>query len=392
MKFPTGTILTISAALLIAILTAHSAQAQIYSVLYTFELGPDAIGPYAGVIRDSNGNLYGTTGGGGTAGAGTVYKLNTANRETVLYSFQPEPDGSGPAAIVPGPRGSVFGNTYYGGTYGFGTVYELSGAGERRLHNFTAGADGAYPQSPVVLDAQGNLYGAAFSYGGPSAGGTVFRINKTGQFSVLHTFMGGTDGSRPAAGLILDGAGNLYGTTEGGGNYGVGTVFMVNSNTGEETVLYSFKGGSDGENPYAPLILDTEGNFYGTTAYGGNAANGGIVFKLSKSGEETVLHRFTGRFGDGYNPMAGLARDSRGNLYGTTYYGGAYGAGTVFKLDLMGNETVLYSFTGGGDGGLPIAGLILDSEENLYGTTPDGGDLSCGFENEGCGVVFKLAQ
>jgi uncharacterized repeat protein (TIGR03803 family) len=383
--------LVVGAVFAIVILAAQSAHAQSYSVLYTFNLGLYGSGPYWGVVLDSEGNLYGTTSGGGPAERGLVFELSATDNATELYGFTAA-DGAGPASLIRDPDGTFFGNTYYGG-YGLGTVYELSGTGvETVLHGFKGESDGAYPQSPLVQDPKGNLYGTAFSYGGPTAAGTIFKISNTGRFSVLYTFTGGADGNRPSAGLTRDSKGNFYGTTAGGGARGVGAVFELNS-SGQESVLYSFKGGSDGENPAAPLIRDAESNLYGTTEYGGGTGSlgCGIVFRISKAGNETVLHRFTGTT-DGCNPTAGLVADANRNLYGTTQFGGAFGNGSIFKISVTGEETILYSFTGGTDGGLPLAGLIQDAAGNLYGTTQYGGYASCGSvaDTSGCGVVFKL--
>ncbi|MGA8491482.1 MAG: choice-of-anchor tandem repeat GloVer-containing protein [Terriglobales bacterium] len=213
-------------------------------------------------------------------------------------------------------------------------------------------------------------------------------MSKLGKLKLLHSFGAGSDGARPRAGVIQDAKGNLYGTTEGGGVHGVGTVFKL-SPAGKETVLYSFTGGADGENPYAGVIQDAKGDLYGTS-YDGGVSNGGTVFKLRKTGKITVLYSFTGSNGDGYSPNAGVIQDADGNLYGTTYYGGAFGVGTVFKLSKTGKETVLHSFTCGADGCNPPAGVIQDAKGHLYGTAEYGGDSSCGGENSGCGVVFEL--
>ena len=209
-------------------------------------------------------------------------------------------------------------------------------------------------------------------------------------FTVLYSFTGGADGANPQAGLIRDQAGNLYGTA----SY---TVFKVDR-AGNETVLYSFAGIPD---VAAGLVEDSEGNLYGATGAGGdlncNAPNGcGTVFKLDSAGKLTVLYTFTGDT-DGMGPHATLVRDSSGNLYGTTTDGGdpncqaPYGCGTVFKLDKTGKEKVLFRFTGGADGALPSA-LFRDEEDNLFGTTTYGGDLSCVLYQyiPGCGTVFKL--
>jgi uncharacterized repeat protein (TIGR03803 family) len=321
-------------------------------VLYSFTGGADGGQPFAGVIRDSAGNLSGTTSGGGT-GYGVVYKLDVASgQETVLYSF-------------------------------------------------TGGADGASPETGVIRDSAGNLYGT--TNGGGTDYGVVYKLDvASGQETVLYSFTGGTDGSNPYAGVIRDSDGNLYGTTSGGGSgegsAGYGVVFKVNS-AGQETVLYSFTGGADGGDPIAGLILDSAGNLYGTTSEGGNIVTCpvsifspggcGVVYKVDTAGQETVLYSFTGGTDGGF-PDAGVIRDSAGNLYGTTYGGGDLsgcfggGCGVVFEVDPAGQETVLYTFTGGTDGGHPYAGVILDLAGNLYGTASSGGADSGG-------VVFKLA-
>ncbi len=264
----------------------------------------------------------------------------------------------------------------------------------------------------LVQDEKGDLYGATEAggdlsctgyYGEPGCG-TVFKPDPTGKETTLYTFTGGADGQNPWAGQVRDPEGNLYGTTFAAGDLsgcgfggGCGGVFKVDR-TGKFTVLYSFTG-EDGGFPVASLIRDAEGNLYGTTSGGGdvfcNAPYGcGAVFKLDRAGEETVLYRFTDG-ADGGFPNAGLVRDKAGNLYGTTVLGGdlsgcgGFGCGVVFKLDPAGNETVLYSFTGGADGGLLQSGLLRGKEGNLYGTTLIGGDLS-GCFGSGCGVVFKL--
>ena len=198
---------------------------------------------------------------------------------------------------------------------------------------------------------------------------------------VIYSFAGGSDGADPLAGLVRDAASNLYGTTYAGGDYGSGTVFKLDT-TGKEAVLHSFSGGPDGGYPYAGLILDAAGNLYGTADSGGSSG-GGIVFKISSAGKETVLHSFKGGK-DGEYPYASVIRDAVGNLYGTTYGGGASGWGTVFEIDPTGKETVLYSFAGAADGASPEGGLVQDTAGHLYGTTKYGGAL-------GAGTVFELS-
>jgi uncharacterized repeat protein (TIGR03803 family) len=306
--------------------------------------------------------------------------------ETVLHSFIPYPQGANPYAnVCLGPGGKLYGTTYGGGAAGAGVVFRLNNAGhEAVLHSFTGGgADGRNPYASVICDSAGNLYGTTVN-GGAAGLGTVFRVDGAGHETVLYSFTGGADGGNPLGGLIQDSAGNLYGTTSDFNCCGsaAGAVFKLDKK-GHATVLYSFTGGNDGGYPTGGLIQDSAGNLYSTTE-GGGTYGWGVVFKLDTQGNETVLYNFTGG-NDGGNPDEGVIMDSAGNLYGTTQYGGmgCFFCGVVFKLDTQGNETVLYNFTGGNDGGYPFAGVIMDSAGNLYGTTLFGGSV-------GRGVVYKV--
>jgi uncharacterized repeat protein (TIGR03803 family) len=341
-------------------------------VLHNFQNPPKGANPYAGVLRDPAGNLYGTTLYGGSWGAGVVYKVNAAGQQTVPYNFTAGTDGGYPyAGVIRDSDGNLYGTALnYGitasGATAFGVVYKLDATGhETVLYGFTGGADGAYPTAGVISDSDGNLYGTT-SGGGAANAGVVFKLDTTGQETVLHSFTGGADGGYPQASVFRDAAGNLYGTTAGGGTGGAGVVFKLDT-AGKETVLCSFSGGANGGTPEAGVIRDAAGNLYGATNTGGSA-NAGVVFQLDAVGQATVLHSFTGG-ADGADPYAGVIRDSAGNLYGTTAYGGTAGAGVVFKLDPTGQETVLHSFTGGADGAYPFAGVIRDADGNLYGTT-----------------------
>jgi len=373
----------------------------------------DAEQPWGGVARDAAGNLYGTATAGGKYGAGAVYELDKSGTETVLYSFKGTGgDGAVPSAgVVLDGAGNLYGTTNVGGNNGCnagngcGTVFKLAptktGWKETVLYRFKGtGGDGGDPNDAgVVLDAAGNLYGA--TNGGGRGGcaqndgcGTVYKValTKTGwKETVLHRFKGtGGDGFEPNSGVVLDGEGNLYGTTVYGGGSNYGTVYELDK-SGTETVLYSFKGtGGDGAYPNGSVIRDAAGNLYGTTIEGGGYGNG-TVFKLGKSGNETVLYRFTGG-ADGAQPVNSLVRDVKGNLYGSTFYGGDFacndlGCGVVFKVSTKGTETVLHTFTGkaGDDGAIPVClpALILDAAGNLYGTTYLG-------SANGEGTVFKL--
>ena len=352
-----------------------------YTVLYTFTGGADGAYPN-GLIQDPQGNLYGTTSGGGADGSGVVFKLDRRGNETVLYSFTGNADGGYPyAGVIRDWLGNLYGTTAYGGAAGSGVVFKLDRRGnETVLYSFTGGADGGYPYAGVIEDWAGNLYGTAAS-GGTAGAGVTFKVDQRGNETVLHSFTDGSDGGYPYAGLIEDWAGNLYGTAAFGGTAGAGVLFKIDP-AGHQTVMYSFPG-TDGSNPLPGVIQDSTGNLYGTTT-GGGSANAGAVYKIDPTGHETLLYSFTGGV-DGGNPQAGLIQDSAGYFYGTAETGGADGKGTIYKLDGSGHQTVLYSFTGGADGAYPLSGLTQDAAGNFYGTTINGG--SAGF-----GVVFKLDQ
>jgi uncharacterized repeat protein (TIGR03803 family) len=260
------------------------------TVLFNFTAGADGSKPFGTLVRDAAGNLYGTTyEGGGTGcasfGCGTVFKLDPSGHETVLYRFTGGADGRNPyAGLVRDPAGNLYGTTYYGGSSnncspGCGTVFKLDTTGaETVLHSFTGAPDGNWPLARLIRDAAGNLYGTTHQ-GGAFLWGTVFKLDTTGTETVLHSFQGNPDGGSPVAGLIRDAAGNLYGTTLYGGAVGKGIVFKLDP-TGKETVLHTFTGAA-GEWPTAGLIRDTAGNIYGTTPYGGRGF-AGEVFKLSR--------------------------------------------------------------------------------------------------------------
>ncbi|MFZ0283800.1 MAG: choice-of-anchor tandem repeat GloVer-containing protein, partial [Terriglobales bacterium] len=343
------------------------------------------------LVRDGQGNLYGTTSSGGAGlfgcpqACGTVFKLDTAGNETVLHSFgETGRDGQVPyyGYLVRDGAGNLYGTTSYGGAHGAGTIFRVSASGKEVVFSFS-GANGGFPFAGLVADAAGNFYGTTYVRGSgcpPYGCGTVFEVTSKGKETVLHSFMGAPDGDNPFADLVLDSAGNLYGTTATGG-FGAGTVFKLDP-SGAETVLYSFTGGPDGGLPFAGLVRDSAGNLYGTTLIGGTSGVG-TVFKLDSTGMETVLYNFCSQSGcaDGSQPYASLVRDSAGNLYGTTYGGGSNDGGTVFRLDKTGKETVLHSFcslSGCADGGFPYAGLVGDSSGNLYGTTSNFGAYAWG--------------
>ena len=325
-------------------------------LLHSFGSDGDGQQPWAGLIFDAAGNLYGTT--LGLDGAAFELMPNGGHQwtETALYRF-----------------------------------------------GFNGGPDGQQPWASLVFDASGNLYGTT-GEGGSFYVGTAFELTPNGSGSwtetQIYSFGNGSDGTTPVAGMIFDASGNLYGTTSAGGTYGFGTVFELTPNgsgSWTETVLYNFGPAPDGQEPLAGLVFDAAGNLYGTTEQGGNLGfpcgtyGCGTVFELTPNGSggwtETILHRF-GYGTDGLQPLYGsLIFDAAGNLYGTTREGGTYSTGTVFELMPNGDgswtETVLYSFGNGMDGFYPFGSLTFDAAGNLYGTTDAGGTYDLG-------TVFEL--
>jgi uncharacterized repeat protein (TIGR03803 family) len=321
--------------------------------------------------------IYGTTYQGGASLVGEVFELSPNGTETLLHSFSTSNDGYWPFAGVTRSSGIVYGTTYYGGmggcTQGCGTVFKISKGVEAIFHSFAGGTtDGCNPNGGVLVHG-GNLYGTTGGCGAYGFG-TVWKLTSKGVETILHHFAGGTtDGANPEFGnLIVDSAGNLYGVTNSGGSANAGTVFMIDS-SGNETILYSFAGQpNDGGDPNGTLVRDSSGNLYGVTSYGGTT-NNGTVWKLSASGVETVLHNFNGGADDGAFPLAGVVRAS-GNLYGVAYYGGINGAGVIWKLTNKEVFSVLHSFDCATDGCCPIGGVVRDSNGNLYGTAYYGGN------------------
>ena len=362
------------------------AQAQTLTTLYSFSGGSDGGHPYGSLIADGSGALYSTT----FEDLGTVFKLTPPPptggpwTKSVLHSFTGNPDGQAPfSALIADASGTLYGTTPGGGTTPAGTVYK--GQPPAAL---TADPSGALYGPAPYGGASGN--GVVFKLTPPTATGGAWTE------TVLYSFSGGTDGTSPNGSLIADASGALYGTTTSGGTGSSGTVFKLTppTTTGgawTETVLYTFTGSPDGASPFVGLIADASGALYGATYNGGTSGNG-TVFKLTPptttggAWTETVLYSFSGS--DGANPRGSLIADAEGAHYGTTFLGGAGSSGTVFKLTPPATtggawtETVLYSFTGGSDGANPPAALIADTSGALYGTTNSGGG--------GYGTVFKL--
>lgn len=326
-----------------------------------------------------------------------VIRVAVASAQTptynIVYSFNGTPDGAGPTAtLIHDAAGNFYGTTYAGGANGFGSVFKIDNSGQETvLYNFTGGSDGANPLAPLRFGPNGGLFGTASAGGtGPCGGGcgVVFELDSSGNETVLYSFQGGVDGLTPEGAIVLDGAGNIYGSTAGGGTFGVGNVFKLDS-AGNETNLVNFTG-TNGSGP-SGLIRDQAGNLYGTAATGGSGAGCiggcGVIFKVDASGHQTILYNFAGT-NDGAFPLASLVRDSVGNLYGTTFDAGRFGFGTVFRLNSQGNFRTLYSFHGAADGANSGAELLRDQQGDLYGTTESGGTGSC---SGGCGVVFKVS-
>jgi uncharacterized repeat protein (TIGR03803 family) len=347
-----GTRNLVSALALALFVPVAAAHASTFKVLYSFANAGDGGNPCCGdLVLDNSGNLDGTA--LLPLGVGAVFKLDPRGNETVLYYF---PGGSG----------------------------------------------GAEPLD-LVMDKKSNLWGTTL--GGGIGGGVIFKINSMDREKLIHTFEGSpNDGCGAEGAMVIGGGGNFYGTTFGCGKYDYGTVFTL-APDGSESLVYSFKGGRDGLYPGAGLIIDAQGNLYGTTDYGGKivaCTNGfggcGTVFELTPNGTKTVLYKFKGPPGDGYVPAGNVIMDASGTLYGTTVYGGRagcvanLGCGVVFKLAPDGSETVLHFFKGGrSDGANPYAGLVADAAGNLFGTTQYGGGGSSCNGAIGCGTVFEIA-
>ena len=355
------------------------ACASNFTLLHSFAgASSDGADPYHILIQAGDGNFYGSTLSGGSSNGGSIYEITPSGTESLFYSFAGMPW----AGLMQGSDGNFYGTTASGGTSGHGTVFKLTPGGTGTvLYSFPAGS--SEPYCGLIQGSDGNFYGTTGA-NGTSDDGTVFKITPGGTESVLHVFpKTGTDGEIPYAGLIQGSDGNFYGTTYFGGSHGFGTVFKVTPG-GTEAVLYSFAGGSDGEHPYAGVIQGSDGNFYGTTYQGGTSGYG-TVFKVTPGGTETVLYSFAGGSSDGANPEAGLTQGSDGNFYGNTYLGGADNLGTVFELTPGGTETVLHAFAGGvSDGANPSANLVQSSDGTLYGSTGAGG-------TGGDGTFFEVA-
>ena len=388
-----------------------SQQAQTEIVLYNFCPWPysctDGCSPQGNLTSDGAGNFYGTTTEGGQGG-GTVFELSPNGsggwNETVLYSPGQAGGGGGDlnSDVIFDSVGNLYGTTWGGGAYGNGYVFELSPVGgswaETVVYSFTGGADGGWPVSGLILDPAGNLYGTT-GWGGAEGSGTVFELSPSGGGWTEQVIYSMQLAGSTCGGVTMDAVGNLFGLGDGG----VFELSPSGSGSWNSTTLHTFTGPpKDGWGGYCgPLVLDKAGNLYGTTVAGG-AKDWGMVYRLSpiKKGKnkgqwkERILHSFkSGKGGkDGNTPVAGVVLDAAGNIYGTTSLGGRYGDGTVFELMApvgagVYKERILWSFNGT-DGNQPQGSLLLDSAGNLYGTTYVGGIVNG--RVDGAGVVFEV--
>jgi uncharacterized repeat protein (TIGR03803 family) len=344
--------------------------------------GSEGANPFSPLLQAGDGNFYGTTANGGNYGDGTVFRITPGGVSATLYSFTGAADGSGSVAgLIQADDGWLYGTTEYGGAYGYGTVFQISTSGSlTTLYSFTGAEDGGNPTASLIQGRDGGLYGTA---AGGDFYGTVFRITPGGQFTLLYSFTGVDDGAFPEAALVQARDGGLYGTANQGGINGVGTVFRVGTNGGFDT-LFSFNR-TDGASPSSALIQGADGYLYGTASLGGEDRTGsgfGTVFRLSTNGAYNPLHLFTGG-NDGGSPVAGVIQARDGYLYGTASSGGSNGYGAVFRVSTNGGFTPLYSFTDGADGASPDASLIQAADGSFYGTASSGG-------NYNYGTVFKI--
>ena len=387
-----------------------AAGSNTITTLASFD-GTNGEAPVGSPVLDAQGNLYGTTNGGGAANDGTVFEIAAgSNTITTIASFNGT-NGEYPlAGVVLDTQGNLYGTTEYGGDNGDGTVFEIA-AGSNTITTIASfnSTNGAMPSGSLVMDAQGDLYGTT-NGGGDNGDGTVFEI-AAGSNTTITTLASfdGTNGEYPLAGVVMDAQGNLYGTTSSGGAANDGTVFEIAAGSNTITALASFNSSINGANPQTGVVMDAQGNLYGTTSIGG--ANGsGTVFEVAKgSNTITTLASFnstnsavsgnlswipfgTQDPGDTSIWPTSLVLDAQGNLYGTTFYGGANDDGTVFEV-VKGSNTIttLASFNGT-NGANPAGGLVLDAQSNLYGTTWTGGTINEDYGPNGDGTVFEVAK
>jgi uncharacterized repeat protein (TIGR03803 family) len=361
-------------------------RAQTYSVLY--DLGTNSGDPVnpsnPGVVAQGrDGNLYTTATDGGANGLGAVFEITPHGALTVLYNFDGTHGSNPNSGLTLGTDGNFYGTTKNGGSSGAGTVFKITPKGSLTvLYSFTGGSDGGYPDAPPIEGDDGILYGTT-THGG-SIFGTVYKITRLGVFTSLYQFDQTPHGSFPIAPLVQGTDKNFYGVTEtGGGTSGVGVVYKI-TKAGELTVLYDFDG-THGEGPVGALIQGSDGDFYGT-AWGGGAGYG-VAFKMTPSGAFEVLHSMNGGTDGGY-PEAGLVQGTDGSFYGTNSAGDSGNSyGTIFQIGANGNFSVLHSFDFA-NGESPNGTLVQHTGGILFGDTVHGGTVAACFSN--CGVFYSL--
>jgi uncharacterized repeat protein (TIGR03803 family) len=363
-------------------LAAGTARAQSFTLLHTFGGNPDGAFPNGGLIVGRDGNFYGETQSGGAHDFGTVYRITPAGALTIIHSMAGLEANDPFGELALGRDGNFYGTTALGGTgvfTGSGVVYRVTPGGAlTTLHVFTGGDDGQFPETGLLRAPDGNFYGTT-SAGGATGNGTIFRITPSGTLTTLHAFTG-TDGSFANAALILGPDGNFYGTTENGGTANGGTVYRV-SPSGAFTSLHSFTfDAGDGNGPRGSLAVGADGNFYGTTEFGGAFLHG-TTFRITPAGATTILHSFTGF--DGESPFAGLTLTSDGRFYGTTTNLGPAGSGTIYAMTPAGAVTTQFPLSPF-DGTSSVGQLLQTGDGTIYGTNSSEGP---GFA---VGDVFKL--
>lgn len=350
-----------------------------YTVVKNFSIAADGANPRGHLVLAKDGNFYGLTYSGGANGAGTIFKFTTGGSYTVIHSLNKTTEGSNSySSLTEGKDGNLYGITQYGGTFDLGTIFKVTTSGALTvLHHFNGSVDGGNSEGDLIEAADGNLYGMCYG-GGASGGGTIFKISKSGTYTVLKS-LSSTTGANPYGNLFQDTDGTFYGMTRTGGTKSGGTIFKMTT-SGSVTVIHSFDNTTEGSVPNGSLIKGTDGNLYGMTSTGG-PNRWGTAFKVTTAGALTVLAAFDGS-SMGNVPMESLIKGKDSAYYGTTSAGGAYDYGTIFKI-CGGKTTVLHSFNRPTEGGVPKGSLIQATDGNFYGMTPEGG-------SKGWGTIFKI--
>ncbi|MGA2372868.1 MAG: choice-of-anchor tandem repeat GloVer-containing protein [Candidatus Korobacteraceae bacterium] len=376
---------TLALVLASSFVLVQSTWAQSFNVIHNFTGGTDGGNPLNGLMMGASGSMYGTTSAGGAYNNGTVFRITPPENFQTIYAFQGGADGSAPQSfLIEDSEGRLYGTTSAGGAFGGGTVFRITNNTKTILHSFGSGSDGSAPLGGLVFDHAGNLYGTT-SAGGANGNGTVFMLSQRSILwaeTVLYSFGTGTDGAVPYAGVTLDSAGDVLGTTSAGGTSGYGTIFELSKgHSWAETIVYNFQNQDDGSVVYAGLIADGLSNFYGAATQGGSQG-GGSIFELTPAGSGWNFTPIQSLEGTGISgTFRNLLLSSSGTLYGTTHCDGSNNAGTVYELVPGSGGTwtysLLYNFTGGTDGLYSFSNLVMYANR-LYGTTNQGGAYGYG--------------